>query len=134
MNESNQENLLSIEQASSLLNVSQARVTQMMATGLLPSVSGDKGWLIKEQDVIDFRNKISKDDLLSVRQVAGLLNVSEPYVIKLIREGAMPFVPSDDGSLIKMQDAIEFKKAQDARSAAAMQELADEAQELGMYG
>ena len=77
------------------------------------------------------RPRVIPDDAeVSTFQAADILNVSRPYVIKLLDEGAMPHRMVGTHRRIRLADVIAYKAAKDAESDAAMDELVAQAQEL----
>lgn len=80
-------------------------------------------------------NAVTFDTLpeeISTRQAAELLNVSTPYVEKLLDAGTLPFRDSSGVRRVRREDVLEFKRVSNERSLKAMEELAAQAQELGM--
>ena len=63
-------------------------------------------------------------------QAADILNVSRPYVIKLLDEGAMPFRMVGTHRRIRLADVMVYKATKDRYSDAAMDDLVAQAQEL----
>ena len=77
------------------------------------------------------RPRVIPDDAeVSTFQAADILNVSRPYVIKLLDEGAMPFHMVGTHRRIRLSDVMAYKTGKDADSDAAMDELVVQAQEL----
>ncbi len=69
---------------------------------------------------------------LSTQQAAELLNVSRPYVVQLIEDKKLPAHKVGTHRRIVLSDLLEYKRRDDAQRAEVMQQLADEAQELGL--
>lgn len=69
---------------------------------------------------------------VTTQEAADLLNVSRPYVVKLLENGELPFHKTGKHRRIRFADLMAYKAKRDAKSAAAMAELARQAQALGM--
>lgn len=69
---------------------------------------------------------------LSTRQAADMLNVSRPHLVKLIGEGTLPCHMVGSHRRVLLQDVIAYKAKRYREAGKAMDELAAEAQELGM--
>ena len=69
---------------------------------------------------------------LTTQEAAEFLNVSRPYVIRLLETGKVKHRKVGTHRRIKFSDLQDFKKRQDDASDAALDELAKQAQELNM--
>ncbi len=66
-------------------------------------------------------------------EAADILNVSRPYVIKLLEEGAMPFRLVGRHRRISLRDLLAYKERSDRETDEALDELVALSQELGLY-
>jgi excisionase family DNA binding protein len=69
---------------------------------------------------------------LTTQEAADYLNVSRPYLIKLLNAQRIPYHMAGTHRRIKFTDLEVYRKNAEKEREAAMQELAKQAQELGM--
>jgi len=69
---------------------------------------------------------------LSTQEAANLLNVSRPYLVKLLEAGELQFHKAGSHRRIKYTDLREFMTHQEVKRSQAMEELAKQSQELEM--
>lgn len=69
---------------------------------------------------------------LSTQEAADILNLSRPYVVRLLDEGKIPSHKVGTHRRVRIDDVLTYKKKSDADRLDALKNLVDEAQELGL--
>ena len=69
---------------------------------------------------------------LTTQEAANILNVSRPHMVKLLEEGKLPHHKTGRHRRVLFADLMKFKEEREANSLTAMQELAQQAQELDL--
>ncbi len=86
------------------------------------------GFMAQRQPVAVVPQKLE----LSTQEVANMLNVSRPFVVKEIEAGRLPCRKVGRHRRVLLEDMMAYQKKSRADSDAALQALADQAQELGL--
>lgn len=71
--------------------------------------------------------------LLTTQQAAELLNVSRPYLIRLLDRGDLPFELVGTHRRIRIEDVLRYRQERSRRRREALRRLSGEADDLGIY-
>jgi excisionase family DNA binding protein len=69
---------------------------------------------------------------LTTQQAADLLGVSRPYMVRLLEEGKLPFHKVGTHRRVRFVDLAEYRTKSRAKSKRLLDELTQEAQDLGL--
>lgn len=75
---------------------------------------------------------VPKELDVTTQEAAMFLSVSRPYLVRLLEEGKMPYHKVGTHRRIRFEDLILYKQERTKISGDALQELVDQAQELGL--
>ena len=70
---------------------------------------------------------------VTTAEAADLLNVSRPFVIKLLESGAMPFRKVGTHRRVRLIDVLEYRDRQDAVANAALNDMVRQAERHSLY-
>lgn len=90
------------------------QVVQAMASGKLVSI------VIQEQE-------------FTTQQAADFLNVSRPYLIKLLEQGEIPYIMVGTHRRVRFEDLKQYKQQRDSKRRKFLQELIEMTEEAGLY-
>lgn len=74
----------------------------------------------------------SREEEVSTQKAADLLNVSRPYLIRMLEKGEIPFRMVGTHRRLRLSEVLGYKARSDAEGERAFRELVAQAQELGM--
>lgn len=69
---------------------------------------------------------------LTTQQAADILNVSRPYMVRLLEEGALPFTKIGTHRRVRFDDLMQYKQRRDAERRQGLAELTQMSQEFGL--
>jgi excisionase family DNA binding protein len=75
---------------------------------------------------------VAEDAELSTQQAADSLGVSRPFLVGLLESGAIPFRKVGAHRRVRARDLMDYQRRDRAQRLGALQELAAQAQELGL--
>jgi len=70
---------------------------------------------------------------LTTQEAADLVNVSRPFLIRLLEAGQIPYHRVGTHRRIRLDDVLAYRRHRSEQRRAMLAELAAEAQELGIY-
>ena len=70
---------------------------------------------------------------LTTQEAANLLNISRPYLVKLLEKGDIPFHKVGKHRRVLAEDLIVYKHRRDAERRRALQDVVEESEALGLY-
>jgi excisionase family DNA binding protein len=76
---------------------------------------------------------VEEDEEVSPEKAAEFLQVSRPYLVKLLDGGEIPFHYVGAHRRITMSDLIEYKAKRKIRSKEALQRMVEVSEEMGLY-
>ena len=76
---------------------------------------------------------IPENQQLTTQRAADLLGVSRPHLIKLLEAGALPYQKAGSNQRIDLKDLVTYQKRRDVERKSALDRIAKEAFESGLY-
>ncbi len=73
------------------------------------------------------------DDELTTQQAADILNVSRPYLVRLVDAGTIPSHRVGTHRRIRREDLERYRLERDVRRRAALRTMVNDAEEAGLY-
>ncbi|WP_445636477.1 helix-turn-helix domain-containing protein [Nostoc sp. DSM 114161] len=76
---------------------------------------------------------VPQEQELTTQQAAEFLNVSRPYLIKLLEQGEIPYVNVGTHRRVRFMDLRKYKEQRDAKRDQLLQQLVEMSEEAGLY-
>lgn len=76
---------------------------------------------------------IPQEQELTTQQAAEHLNVSRPYLIKLLEQGDIPYIKVGSHRRVRFDDLMNYKQQRDVKRDQLLTELTQMSQEAGFY-
>ena len=70
---------------------------------------------------------------LTTQQAANILNVSRPFLVKLLDEGSIPYIKVGSHRRIRFKDLIIYKEHRDSKRRKLLDQLIEMTEEAGLY-
>ena len=76
---------------------------------------------------------MSVDSQLTTQQAADLLNVSRPFLVKLLEKGELAYTMVGTHRRVRLEDLVVYRDQRDSERRRLLSEITGESQELGLY-
>lgn len=76
---------------------------------------------------------VPADKLLTTQQAASILNISRPYLVKLLEGKQIPFTKAGTHRRLELKDVLEYKNKRKATRRSKLDYLAKQSQKLNLY-
>jgi excisionase family DNA binding protein len=127
--------------------VAQIRELNRMLQGGTPALVGVDGAKLELPDTVFrllkdiVRNMklgraivlIPEDQQLTTQRAADLLGVSRPHLVKLLEAGELPYHKAGSHRRVYLRDILAYERRRDAERKKALDSIAKEAYEAGLY-
>jgi excisionase family DNA binding protein len=70
---------------------------------------------------------------MTTQQAADFLNVSRPYLIKLLEQGEIPYIKVGAHRRVRFEDLKKYKEQRDQKRSQILQQLIEISEEAGLY-
>lgn len=70
---------------------------------------------------------------MTTQQAAEFLNVSRPYVVKLLEQGEIPYIKVGSHRRVCFEDLVRYKEQRDVKRSQLLKQLIEMSEEAGLY-
>lgn len=121
--------LQALENVSGQLRILTSDGKELTVPPALVKVLIEAGWLLADEKSLVI---LPADRDLSPHQAASLLNISRPYLLRILDQGNIPFHRVGTHRRIKLKDVIAFRKRRDAERRTDLKRISDLSRESGI--
>lgn len=127
----------SIKKLQQILSIESAQVKLVASNGeeiLIPeSVYNLLGQIVRAMASGQAVSIVTHNRELTVHQAADILNVSRSFIVKLLDEGAIPYIEVGSRRRILFQDLMTYKQQRKVQRRQLLDELIEMTEEAGLY-
>lgn len=76
---------------------------------------------------------VIQEQELTTQQAAEMLNISRPYLIKLLEQGEIPYIMVGTHRRVRFEDLMKYKQQRDNKRRQGLKELTEFLQDEGFY-
>ncbi|MEG4581224.1 excisionase family DNA-binding protein [Microcoleus sp. MON1_C5] len=126
-----------IKKLQQILSIESAQVKLVASNGeeiLIPeSVYNLLGQIVRAMASGQAVSIVTHNRELTVHQAADFLNVSRSFIVKLLDEGAIPYIEVGSRRRILFQDLMTYKQQRKVQRRQLLDELIEMTEEAGLY-
>ncbi|MEG4441555.1 excisionase family DNA-binding protein [Microcoleus sp. AT9_B5] len=126
-----------IKKLQQILSIESAQVKLVTSNGeeiLIPeSVYNLLGQIVRAMASGQAVSIVTHNRELTVHQAADLLNVSRSFIVKLLDEGAIPYIEVGSRRRILFQDLMTYNQQRKVQRRQLLDELIEMTEEAGLY-
>jgi excisionase family DNA binding protein len=78
-------------------------------------------------------NIIPVNKEVTTQEAADFLNISRPYLVKLLEQGEIPFIKVGTHRRIRFSDVLKYKQRRDETRRRGLAEITHIAEDVGVY-